>query len=214
MCDDDNCLTLHQLFKGFLNQEFILRVAERRCLIQHDDRRVFDNGPRNGNSLALAAREMDAFGADHRVIPVGQFGDKLVALSRFRRRNHLFLTGRRVAHTDIIQNALLEQENILEHKADMVHQVILRHIAHIYAADGNAAGRYIPKPGNQIGNRTLATAGRPNNGRDLTLLCNKRNILQRLFVCISRVGKADILESNIIIGGFLGMARFWHFRNI
>ena len=137
-----------------------------------------------------------------------------MALSRFRRRNHLFLTGRRVAHTDIIQNALLEQENILEHKADMVHQVILRHIAHIYAADGNAAGRYIPKPGNQIGNRTLATAGRPNNGRDLSLLCNKGNILQRLFVCISRVGKADILESNIIIGGFLGMARFWHFRNI
>ena len=69
MCDDDNCLTLHQLFKSFLDQVFILRVAERCCLIQHNDGRVLDNGPRNGNSLALAAREMDAFGADHRVIP-------------------------------------------------------------------------------------------------------------------------------------------------
>ena len=92
-------------------------------------------------------------------------------LRRFRRRNHLFLTGRRIAHTDIIQDALLEQENILEHKADMVHQVILRHIAHIYAADGNAAGRYIPKPGNQIGNRTLAAAGRADNSCDLSLFC-------------------------------------------
>ena len=137
-----------------------------------------------------------------------------MALSRFRRRNHLFLTGRRVAHADIIQNALLEQENILEHKADMVHQVILRHISHIYTADGNAAGRYIPKPGNQIGNRTLATAGRANNSRDLSLLRNEGNILQRLFVCISRVRKADILESNIIIGGFLGMARFRHFGDV
>ena len=171
MCDDDNCLTLHQLFKSFLDQVFILRVAERRCLIQHDDGRVLDNGPRNGNSLALAAREMDAFGADHRMIPVGQFGDELVALRRFRRRNHLFLTGRRIAHTDIIQDALLEQENILEHKADMAHQVILRHIAHIYAADGNAAGRYVPKPRNQIGNRTLAAAGRADNSCDLSLFC-------------------------------------------
>ena len=41
----------------------------------------------------------------------------------------------------MIQDTLLEQENILEHKADMAHHVILRHIAHIYAADGNAAGR-------------------------------------------------------------------------
>ena len=171
MCDDDNCLTLHQLFKGFLDQVFILRVTERRCLIQHDDRRVLDNSPRNSNPLALTAREMDAFGADHRVIPVGQFGDELVALRCFRRRNHLFLAGRRIAHTDIIQDALLEQENILEHKADMAHQVILRHIAHIYAADGNAAGRYVPKPRNQIGNRTLAAAGRADNSCDLSLFC-------------------------------------------
>ena len=96
----------------------------------------------------------------------------------------------------------------------MAHQVILRHIAHIYTADGNAAGRYIPKTGNQIGNRTLATAGRPNDGRDLPLLRNKGDILQRLFLCISRVGKADILESNIITYRFLGMVRFRHFRNV
>ena len=148
------------------------------------------------------------------MIPIRQFGDKLVALRRFRRCDYLFLTGRRVAHTDIIQDALLEQENILEHKADMAHQVILRHIAHIYAADGNAAGRYIPKPRNQIGNRTFAAAGRADNSRNLSLLRNKGNILQRLFVYVSRVGKADILESNIIIGGFLGMARFRHFRDV
>ena len=74
----------------------------------------------------------------------------------------------RNSHKD---NTKLEQENILKHKADMAHQVILRHIAHIYAADGNAAGRYVPKPRNQIGNRTLAAAGRADNSCDLSLFC-------------------------------------------
>lgn len=87
-------------------------------------------------------------------------------------------------------------------------------LTELYAADGNAAGRYVPKPRNQIGNRTLAAAGRADNSCDLSLLRNKGNILQRLFVYVSRVGKADILESNIIIGGFLGMARFRHFRDV
>jgi len=94
-----------------------------------------------------------------------------VALRRFRRCDYLFLTGRRVAHTDIIQDALLEQENILKHKADLAHQIVFCHITHIYTANGNAARGHIPKAGNQIGNRTLAAAGRADNGCDLSLLC-------------------------------------------
>ena len=105
------------------------------------------------------------------MIPIRQFGDKLVALRRFRRCDYLFLTGRRVAHTDIIQDALLEQENILKHKADLAHQIVFCHITHIYTANGNAARGHIPKAGNQIGNRTLAAAGRADNGCDLSLLC-------------------------------------------
>lgn len=85
----------------------------------------------------------------------------------------------------------------------MAHQVILCHIAYIYTADGNAAGRNIPKAGNQIGNRTLAAAGGADDCCDLSLLCYEGNIFKRLLGGIPGIRKTDILENDIIV------CRFW-----
>lgn len=41
MGDHYNRFILNQLFKGFLNQVLVLRVAERSCLVQNDNGRVF-----------------------------------------------------------------------------------------------------------------------------------------------------------------------------
>lgn len=50
MGDHYNRFILNQLFKGFLNQVLVLRVAERSCLVQNDNGRVFYD------SLAMAIR--------------------------------------------------------------------------------------------------------------------------------------------------------------
>ena len=96
----------------------------------------------------------------------------------------------------------------------MAHQVILCHIAYIYTADGNAAGRNIPKAGNQIGNRTLAAAGGADDCCDLSLLCYEGNIFKRLLGGIPGIRKTDILENDIIVCRFLGVIRLRHFGNI
>lgn len=80
MRDDDDRFSLHQPLKRFLDQIFVLRIAEGRRLVQHNDRRIFDDGAGNRDALALAAGEMDPFRADHGVIAVRQFADEIVAL--------------------------------------------------------------------------------------------------------------------------------------
>ena len=79
MGDHYNRFILNQLFKGFLNQVLVLRVAERGCLVQNDNGRVFYDSPCNGNPLALTTGKMDAGTADYSLIPVRKLLNKFMA---------------------------------------------------------------------------------------------------------------------------------------
>ena len=50
-----NRFILDQLFKGFLNQVLVLRVAERSCLVQNHDGGIFQNHAGNRNALFFTA---------------------------------------------------------------------------------------------------------------------------------------------------------------
>ena len=67
------------------------------------------------------------------------------------RRNHLFFRSIWISHTDVIQDALLEQERILKYEADLIHQRIQRNVPNVNAADLNTSVRHIIKPGDQAG---------------------------------------------------------------
>ena len=49
--------------------------------------------------------------------------------------------------TDVIQDALFEQERILKYEADLIHQRIQRNVPNVNAADLNTSVRHIIKPG-------------------------------------------------------------------
>jgi hypothetical protein len=92
-------LALHQRRELVLDRELDLAVERRRGLVEDQDGSVFQDDARQGDALALAARELDAALADVRLVagallPVDQVDDELVRLRLPRRRLDL---GRRAA---------------------------------------------------------------------------------------------------------------------
>ncbi len=60
-----------------------LTIHRTERVIQHEDRRVLGQGSRDGGSLLLAAREIDAPFAEHRVDALGQDRERLAQLGGF-----------------------------------------------------------------------------------------------------------------------------------
>ena len=90
---------------------------------------------------------LDAGAADYSLIPVRKLLNKFMASCGFCRRNHLFFRSIGISHTDVVQDALLEQERILKYEADLIHQRIQRNVPNVNAADLNTSVRHIIKPG-------------------------------------------------------------------
>ena len=90
---------------------------------------------------------MDAGTADHSLITVWKLLNKIMASCSLCRRNHLFFRGIWISHTDVIHDALFEQERILKYEADLIHQRIQRNIPNVNAADLNTSVSHIIKPG-------------------------------------------------------------------
>ena len=80
MRDDDDGALLHQGFNGALHGAFAFGVQRRRRLVEHDDGRVFEQGARDADALALAARQAPARFADARVPALRQAFDEVQAL--------------------------------------------------------------------------------------------------------------------------------------
>lgn len=58
----------------------LTRATHRRRLVQHQDGRVFQQRPRDGEALSLAAAQPQASLAHFRVVALGQGGNKGVQL--------------------------------------------------------------------------------------------------------------------------------------
>ena len=119
MGDHQHCFVSGQRLKGLLDLMLVLRVGEGGGLVQHHDRGVLQNGTGQGNALLFPAGEVDAFGAHHRVQPLGQLFQDVIALGGMGGGKHLLPGGVRPGSPDIFQQTLLEQPGILEHKGHL-----------------------------------------------------------------------------------------------
>ncbi len=84
-----------------LNHRFGLIVQRAGRLVENQNAGVRDQGPRDGNPLALPARQGTAVLTNHRVVAVRQFQDKLMGTGQLRRLNHLFHRQAGIGQRDI-----------------------------------------------------------------------------------------------------------------
>ena len=72
MGDDEGGAAVHEAVQGGLDQAFVFRVERAGRFVQKEHGRVAQDGPRNGDALALAAGQAHALFAQEAVEALGQ----------------------------------------------------------------------------------------------------------------------------------------------
>ena len=63
-----------------------------------------------------------------------------------------------VPHTDIVKNTLLKQKRILEHEADLIHQLCKRNLTDVHTTNFDTSLGHVIKPGDQAGYGAFAAS--------------------------------------------------------
>ncbi len=162
--DDDGGAALHQPFQRLLDQELGLGVHRRGGLVQHQDRRIFEDGAGDGQALLLPARELDAALADHGVIAFGQLQDELMGVGDLGGLDHLGLAGVGAAEQDVFADGAMEEEHVLQHDGHLGAQALGLQVAHVMAVDGDAALGDVIEARDQAGQGGFAHARGADQG--------------------------------------------------
>ena len=157
--DDDGGAALAQFVQGGLDPLLGDGVQGGGGLVQHQNLRIFQEHPGDGDPLLLAAGEHDPPFADVAVITVGQLHDLIMYLGTHRRLHDLLVGGVGPAVADVLPDGAGKHEHILLDDTDVPAQAALGHIPHVHPVHLYAAGTHVVKPGQQLAEGGLAAAG-------------------------------------------------------
>ena len=135
------------------------RVQPARCLVEHHDVGVGQEGPGKGDELALARREALATLED-RVEPVGQRRHPVAEPDAAEQVLQVGIAGRmRTEQREVVAQRRPEQVDVLRDDGDPPPQRRHLEVAHVDTPDPHGAGVDVPQAQQQPGQRGLAAAG-------------------------------------------------------
>ncbi len=163
----DDGLSFHQRVEIFLNGLLHFEVERAGGLVEHQDRRVLEQHARDGDALALPARELHTALADMRVVTlpplrIDKMRDELVGMGLAGCRLDVCHARVGIAVADVVDHGTVQQRGVLRHHADRGAQRILRRPGDILSVDQDAALLQVVEAEQQIGQRRLARAGTPD----------------------------------------------------
>ena len=91
MGDDDARPPFHQLHHRALNQKFRTRIDAGCRLIKNQNRRIGENGPRDGQQLPLALAQITAVLAQNRVVAIRHSADKQIRAAQLGGGLYVFI---------------------------------------------------------------------------------------------------------------------------
>ena len=140
-------------------------VEGRRRLVEHDDGRVLEQCPRDGDALALAPGQLRTAGAEAGAPARGQAVRELVELGVASDALDLLIARVRTRDADVLEQGRLEDVLVLLDERHQPGEVGRRDVAHIDAPDPDRALAAVVEPGQQPCERRLAAAGRADERR-------------------------------------------------
>ena len=185
---------------GLLQPILILRVDISCGLVQNDDGRVLQHGPRNGDALALAAGQVRPTSAYNGVVAVLQPADKAVAAGGAGRCLHLGVRGAHPAHADILPHGVGKKIVVLGHERHLLVELRQGDVPQIVPAHGDGAGLHIPEARCQLGQRGLAAAGGAYQRRHAVLRDGQTDAVQDLLVVVVSEGYVPELDAVSVKG--------------
>ncbi len=161
---DHQCgAALGDRFKRGLDIPLGLGVERRGGFVEHQDRRVLQDCPGDGDALFFAARKLQPALADERVVALGQAVDQTADLCQPRRFDNIRLTRAGPAIADVIADGIVEQHRVLRNDADRRAQGRLRDVAQVLAIDGDPPSGRVIKAEQQPREGRFARARRSDN---------------------------------------------------
>ena len=151
---------MNQHIDCLLQFRFIFRVHTCSCLIQDNDRRVFQHGSCNGNPLFFAAGKSSTTFSENRIITLRKGHDKIVTAGSFCGFHHFLMGGILFSEADVIFDGVIKKIYILEYHGNIFHQAVQLVFLYIVAAYQDLSALYIPESGDQIAERSFSAAGR------------------------------------------------------
>ena len=201
--DRHHRLALHQRVQAGLDRRLDLGVERAGGLVEQQDRCVLQDHPRDGDALALPARELDAALADLRVVAaapgrVGELADEAVGLGAARGLDHLGVARVRAAVQDVVAHRAVQQRGVLRDHADLRAQAVLGDGGDVLAVDQDAPALQVMEAQQQMGQRRLARAGAPDQADPLARADVQVHVAdQRLALPRLAVAEADALEADL-----------------
>ena len=112
--DDKDGFVFYEPRKSLLNGSFVLHVQAGGGLVQQNDGRILQEGTGDGDALTLAAGKSAAVLADVGVPLVRQLFGKFLAVCQLCRRQNLLVGGPLAPQTDVFEDRVVKQGNILK----------------------------------------------------------------------------------------------------
>ena len=153
----------HQPIQRLLDHRLVLCVDRGQRLVQHQDRRVAQQRPGDGDALALAAREARAAFADHGLIAIGQRFDEVMRVGGAGGGDKLGLVGVGAAETQVVLDRAVEQVGVLRHDGDHPAHRLRVERAQVLPADADRAALRVVQAEQQAHDGGLAGAAGPDD---------------------------------------------------
>src|SRR5262245_45258633 len=179
-----------------LDDPLALIVERARRLVEDQDARIGNERARDGETLALAAREAGAALSHNGVVTIGELKDEIMRAGHLRGGNDPFDRHRAVRQRNMVAHRAIEQDALLQHDADLTTQPGWINDAEINAVDQNPPALGHIEPLDQLGERAFARAGRADNADDLPGGNLKTDVMQH-FRTIDPVAEGDVLERDV-----------------
>ncbi len=185
----------HEPLERCLDDGLAFRVHRREGLVEDQDGRVTQEGARDGDALALAARQPDPTLTDDGVVPQGQPRDELVGVGLPRRSLELGLSRLRFAHPEVLGHGPVKQVRVLMDDGQEPAKIGDREVPDVATADEHASFVGIVEAQQEPGHGRLARPARSDDRHPLPRPQGEGQPLVR-GTTAARVPEGHILEGD------------------
>ena len=165
--DDDRRVPAPAAFEGGHDFALGTRIDRGQCIVEDENRRFHEQGPRQGEALALAAGQGHAAFADAGPIPRREADDGVVNGGFPGRGHHLVVVRVGAGDAQVVRHGARIQEGILHDDAKLATQPVTVHVADIEAVDQDASRLRFVEPGQEANQGGLAGTRRTDDADGL-----------------------------------------------
>ena len=197
MGDDKGGTAIHQTVHTLLHQRFGAGVNGRSGFVQNQHRGIGNSGTGNRQQLPLALGKICSVPGQHRLIALRQTADKAVGVGKLCRGNAFLVGCVQPTIADILHDRSGKQVGILKHDAKGAAQICFFNLVDIDPVIADLAIRDVIESVDQVGNGSLARAGRADKGDFLPRRGIQLDVVQDGFARL--IAKVHIIKGNVTL---------------